>query len=120
MQPGSIEAHDRLVRECLEELAVMGFAAWENQRRAVKVNGRWVSQSKAGRGDIQVILPLVIGSRRVGIHGEVECKTGQSSQSTKQRGHMRMVRSNGGVYLVVRSREELTSAIEGALSVYPA
>ena len=54
---GSDEAHAQLVKECLEELALMGFAAWENQRRAVQVNGRWVSLSKSGRGDIHVILP---------------------------------------------------------------
>lgn len=107
VESGSLEAHDKLVKACLEELALMGFAAWENQRRAVKVNGRWVSQSKAGRGDIHVILPRTIGGTTFGVHGEVECKTGQSSQSTKQRGHMRMVRGNGGVYLVARDRSEL-------------
>lgn len=104
---GSVEAHERLVQNCLEELALMGFAAWENPRRAVKVNGRWVSLTKAGRGDIQVILSSLIDGRLFGVHGEVECKTGQSDQSKHQRAHMRMVRSSGGVYLVVRAREEL-------------
>lgn len=110
-EKGSDEAHARLVRECLEELALMGFAAWENQRRAVQVNGRWVSLSKSGRGDVHVILPRLIGVTLVGIHGEVECKTGQSDQSTKQRAHMRAVRNSGGVYLVVRSRDELRPAL---------
>jgi hypothetical protein len=108
---GSVEAHERLVGECLEELALMGFAAWENPRRAVQVNGRWVSLSKAGRGDIQVILPRFVGVGLVGVHGEIECKTGQSDQSGKQRAHMRMVRSSGGVYLVVRSRTEVRPAL---------
>lgn len=85
----------------------MGFAAWENQRRAVKVNGRWVSLSKSGRGDIHVILPRVLDGSLIGIHGEIECKTGQSTQAPKQRAHMRMVRSNGGVYFVVRDRLEV-------------
>src|ERR1700761_1890892 len=75
-EPGSNEAHEQLVKECLEELALMGFAAWENQRRAVQVNGRWVSLSKSGRGDIHVILPRQIDGQVFGIHGEVECKTG--------------------------------------------
>lgn len=109
---GSDEAHAQLVRECLEELALMGFAAWENQRRAVQVNGRWVSLSKSGRGDIHVILPRQIDGSIHGIHGEVECKTGQSTQSTKQRAHMRMVRNSGGVYIVIRARQEMRCELE--------
>ncbi|QEH36531.1 hypothetical protein OJF2_51150 [Aquisphaera giovannonii] len=90
----------------------MGVAAWENQRRAVQVNGRWVSLSKSGRGDIHVILPRQIDGQLFGIHGEVECKTGQSSQSPKQRAHMRVVRNSGGVYIVARNRMEMRAAIE--------
>lgn len=104
---GSDAAHSRLVRECLAELALMGFAAWENQRRAIKVNGRWVSLSKSGRGDIHVILPMHFDGIRRGIHGEIECKTGRSTQAPKQRAHMRVVRSSGGVYLVVRNASEV-------------
>ncbi|MDY3551428.1 hypothetical protein R5W24_000504 [Gemmata sp. JC717] len=111
VEHGSVEAHERLVKACLEELALMGFAAWENPRRAVQVNGRWVSLTKSGRGDIQVILPRVFGVTLVGLHGEIECKTGQSGQSSKQRGHMRMVRNSGGVYLVIRGREELRTEL---------
>jgi len=107
LEHGSEEAHALLVKECLEELALMGFAAWENHRRAVQVNGRWVSLSKSGRGDIHVILPRLVNGQILGIHGEVECKTGQSTQAPKQRAHMRLVRNSGGVYLVVRSRSDL-------------
>ena len=110
-EPGSNEAHQQLVKDCLEELALLGFAAWENQRRAVQVRGRWVSLSKSGRGDIQVILPRRFGELTVGIHGEIECKTGQSTQAPKQRAHMRMVRSSGGIYIVVRDRAEILPAI---------
>lgn len=91
----------------------MGFAAWENPRRAVKVNDRWVSISKSGRGDIHVILPRTVAGEIIGVHGEVECKTGQSSQSAKQRAHMRMVRSNGGVYIVTRDRLAMRSDLQG-------
>ncbi|HEX4608223.1 MAG TPA: hypothetical protein VH092_08455 [Urbifossiella sp.] len=115
---GSNEAHEHLVKECLEELALMGFAAWENPRRAVRVDGRWVSLSKSGRGDIHVILQKRIAGSLYGIHGEVECKTGQSTQSTKQRAHMRMVRSSGGVYVVTRDRMELRPALS-ALGFLP-
>lgn len=111
-KPGSLEAHERLVAECLEELALMGFAAWENPRRAVQVNGRWVSLTKAGRGDIQVLLARQAEGRLFGIHGEVECKTGQSGQSPKQRAHMRMVRNSGGVYIVARDRNEMRAELE--------
>jgi hypothetical protein len=112
VQPGSDEAHTQLVKECLEELALMGFAAWENQRRAVQVNGRWVSLSKSGRGDIHVILPRQVEGQLLGIHGEIEAKTGQSTQAPKQRAHMRVVRNSGGVYLVARDRREMRAALE--------
>jgi hypothetical protein len=108
---GSEEAHALLVKECLEELALMGFAAWENQRRAVQVNGRWVSLSKSGRGDIHVILPRHVDGQILGIHGEVECKTGQSTQAPKQRAHMRLVRNSGGIYMVVRSRSDVRQTL---------
>ncbi len=111
---GSLEEHDVLVKACLEELALMGFAAWENPRRAVKVNGRWVSLTKSGRGDIQVILPRRFGEILLGIHSEIECKTGQSTQSPKQRAHMRMVRGSGGVYILTRSRERMRADILAA------
>ncbi len=111
---GSVEEHDLLVKACLEELALMGFAAWENPRRAVKVEGRWVSLNKAGRGDIHVILPRLFEGAIFGIHGEVECKTGQSTQSSKQRAHMRMVRNSGGVYLLARSRLEMRQDVIAA------
>ena len=110
---GSQEAHDRLVRACLEELALLGLAAWENQRRAVQVKGRWVSLSKSGRGDIHVILRRRFGDVVVGVHGEIEAKTGQSTQAPKQRAHMRMVRTSGGVYLVIRDRTEILPALAG-------
>lgn len=113
-EPGSAEAHERLVKACLEELALMGYAAWENPRRAVQVNGKWVSLTKAGRGDIQVILTTRIQGSLVGVHGEVECKTGQSGQSKHQRTHMRVVRNSGGVYLVAHSRDELRTSLMAA------
>jgi hypothetical protein len=113
-EEGSEEAHARLVKECLEALALMGFAAWENLRRAVMVNGRWVSLSKSGRGDIHVVLPLRLGGSLYGIHGEVEVKTGQSTQTTKQRAHMRMVRNSGGVYILARSVDELRQSLAAA------
>ena len=113
LERGSEEAHAILVKECLEELALMGFAAWENHRRAVQVNGRWVSLSKSGRGDIHVILPRSVNGQILGVHGEVECKTGQSTQAPKQRAHMRLVRNSGGVYLIVRSRSDLRPTLAG-------
>lgn len=118
-EPGSNEAHSQLVRECLEELALMGFAAWENQRRAVQVNGRWISLSKSGRGDIHVILARSMNGVIYGIHGEVECKTGQSTQATKQRAHMRVVRNSGGVYVVSHSRQELRSQLSNLGFIQP-
>lgn len=90
----------------------MGFAAWENPRRAVKVGDRWVSLSKAGRGDIHVILPLDVDGRFFGVHGEVECKTGGADQAKKQRTHMRVVRNSGGIYIVTRDRQRMRAELE--------
>jgi hypothetical protein len=115
---GSKEEHDILVKACLEEVALMGFPAWENQRRAVEVKGRWVSLSKSGRGDIHVIISRLLDGNLFGIHGELEIKTGQSGQAGKQRAHMRVVRNSGGVYLVIRDRLEIAPKL-AALGFQP-
>lgn len=104
-------AHTQLVKACLEELALMGYAAWPNNTGALKVDDRFVRYGKRGSGDIFVLLPRLVDGKIYGVHGEIECKTGGAVQMKHQKTHMRVVRNNGGVYLVVRSREEIAAQL---------
>lgn len=110
-ESGSSEAHSRLVKECVEELALRGYPAWPNQTGKAWRDGRLIPFGKKGSGDVIGCLPRVLnvdGSPLlVGIHLEVECKTGEAVQNKKQKAHMRVVRGCGGIYLVIRSRVEL-------------
>ena len=92
----------------------MGFAAWPNRTGAAQIDGRFIPFGKKGSGDIIAILPRINDGTVYGIHGEIECKTGAATQSKFQKAHMRMVRSSGGVYLVVRAREELRAQLAEA------
>jgi hypothetical protein len=106
-EPGSSEAHSRLVKECVEELALRGYPAWPNQTGMAWRDRRPVRFGKKGSGDVLTVLPRRIAGELVGVHGEIECKTGGAVQSKKQKAHMRVVLGCGAVYLVIRSRDEL-------------
>ena len=111
-QPGSSAAHTQLVKDCLEELALMGFAAWPNRTGATEIDGRFIRFGKKGSGDIIGIYPFVLAGKRYGIHLEVECKTGAATQTKFQKAHMRLVRNSGGIYIVARSRDEVRAQLE--------
>jgi hypothetical protein len=111
--PGSSEAHSQLVKDCCEELALLGFAAWPNRTGAAWIDGRFIAFGKKGSGDILAIFPFLLAGKRYGIHAEVECKTGDAVQNKRQKSHMRMVRNSGGIYLVIRSRQELRAELAG-------
>src|SRR4051812_47618213 len=102
---GSNEAHSLLVKACLVELGLLGYAAWPNRTGATEIAGRYIPFGKRGSGDIFAVLSPD------GRHCEVECKTGNAVQSKKQKIHMWVVRNSGGVYLVVRSREEMKAGL---------
>jgi hypothetical protein len=107
VEPGSSAAHTALVKECLEELALVGFAAWPNRTGATEIDGRFIAFGKKGSGDILAIFPFVLAGKRYGIHAEVECKTGEAVQNKRQKAHMRLVHNSGGIYLVIRARDEM-------------
>jgi hypothetical protein len=109
---GSTAEHSQLVKDCLEELALMGYVAWQNRTGAGELHGRFIRFGKYGSGDIIAVLPKLMRDRDgqeqiVGIHAELEAKTGDAVQKKNQKTHMQIVRNNGGVYLVVRKREEV-------------
>ena len=108
---GNSAAHTQLVRECCEDLALLGFAAWPNRTGAAKIEGRFVAFGKKGSGDIVAIFPFVLAGKKYGIHAECECKTGGGMQTKGQKAHMRAVRNSGGIYLVIRSRKELKAEL---------
>ena len=110
-EAGSSAAHSRLVAECVEELALRGYPAWPNQTGMAWRDDRPVRFGKKGSGDIIGCLPRLLNVEGspllVGVHLEVECKTGEAVQTKKQKAHMRAVLGCGGIYLVIRSRDEL-------------
>lgn len=111
---GSSAEHSALVLACLEELALMGFAAWPNRVGAAWIDDRFIKFGKKGSGDIAVLLPRSFDGQVVAVHGEIECKTGKAVQRKSQKSHMKVVRSNGGVYLIVRARHEVPDVLRGA------
>jgi hypothetical protein len=110
-EQGSSAAHTQLVKSCCEDLAILGFAAWPNRTGAAKIDGRFISFGKKGSGDIIAIFPFVLAGKKYGIHMELEIKTGGGTQSKGQKAHMRAVQNSGGIYLVIRSREDLKTEL---------
>jgi hypothetical protein len=108
---GSSAAHTKLVSECCQELALMGYAAWPNRTGATTIDGRFIRFGKKGSGDILVLLPTMLEGRIFAVHGEVECKTGKATQSKRQRTHMNVVHRSGGVYVVAHSSIEMKSKL---------
>lgn len=96
----------------------MGYAAWANNTGAIPVDDRFIRFGKLGSGDIFAVLPKLIAGRMYGIHAEIECKTGNAVQRKSQKTHMRVVRNNGGVYLLVRARSEVPTQLD-ALGFQP-
>jgi hypothetical protein len=115
---GSNAEHSQLVKDCLEELALMGYVAWPNRTGAGELHGRFIRFGKYGSGDIIAILPMLIGGKLYGIHAELEAKTGDAVQKKHQKTHMQIVRKNGGVYLVVKSRGDVAAQL-AALGFQP-
>lgn len=98
-----------LVRACLEYLAARRIMAWRNNTGAMaathKGKTRFMRFGAPGSGDIFAILP---GGRFCSI----ECKAPKGKVSESQFNWMMDVRNSGGRSIVVRSIEELVSALE--------
>ena len=112
------EAHNALVRDALQELAMAGYTAWKNETgvwfeyrllAGKMVKGRPHHYGKVGSGDIFIVLPPY------GRHVEAEAKTGTGRQSGNQSDHQKYcVEKNGGVYILFRSTAELLEALRAA------
>lgn len=123
------EAHNALVRDALQELAIAGYTAWRNEtgvwfeyfiKNGKLVKGRPHKYGKVGSGDIMGVLPrkfwIPSGSGSIqitiGQHFEAEAKTGVGNQSENQNIHeTHCVNANGGIYILFRSTRELLSEL---------
>ncbi len=116
------EAHNALVKDALEKLALSGYCAWPNETGVwFEENGRPHKYGKKGSADIFCILPIPIASvgKTYGIHCEFEAKTGTGRQSKNQKLHQEyVVERNGGIYILFRSVDELLDAIKLAVTRY--
>lgn len=81
---------------------------WRNNTGTAWINGQPVSFGYPGSADITGILP---DGRRL----EIETKSATGKQSEKQRTFQAKIEANGGVYLLVRSVEELEEQLHGYL-----
>lgn len=113
-------AHTALVRSALEDLAINGYTAWQNQTGVwfekndndPTKKGRPHKYGKAGSADIFLILPVTIHGVVIGVHIEAEAKTGNAKQSVNQKKHQKyVVERNGGVYFVFRTTAELLNQL---------
>jgi len=86
---------------------------WPVAQRAMRTpDGRpLVCGAPAGMADLIGILATPRGGESVGLHVEVEVKTGSSKQSSVQRAHDCIVQQWGGRYLVARSIKDVQIAV---------
>lgn len=94
-----------VVSACLDYLAVRGIHAWRNNSGVSRPERRdgsrgFVRYGHVGSADILGVLP---GGRFLAI----ECKSPRGNLSRHQLDFGRRVRADGGIYLVVRSVDDL-------------
>jgi len=89
-----------ILRACLKWLRTRGIFAYRQNTGTAWINGQPVSFGFPGAADITGILP---DGRRL----EIECKSATGKQSEKQKWFQAKIEANGGLYLLVRSEEEL-------------
>ena len=99
----------KVVKECLALLRAMQIFAWRNNTGAVQVSDRFIRYGKKGSADIIGVL------RPHGQFFAVECKSSTGKQSLDQQIFQVRVQENGGIYMLVRSAEELQNIMQGYL-----
>lgn len=96
-----------IVKWCLEHLALRGIIAWrQNTGGMYGQSGRYIRFGRVGCGDITGLL-------RNGIRLEVEVKTCIGVQSKEQEDFQRLIESSNGIYLLVRSPQDLLNQLNG-------
>jgi len=92
-----------VLHDCLKWLHDRGIFAWRNNTGTAWIGDQPVTFGYPGSADITGILP---DGRRL----EVECKSPTGTQSAKQKEFEAKIRKNSGIYLLVRSVQELEEA----------
>lgn len=95
-----------VLHDCLRWLKKRGIFAWRNNSGTLWTNGQPVSFGYPGSSDILGILPT-------GQMLAIECKSPTGRQSAKQKQFEERVRANNGVYLLVRSVDDLERGLNG-------
>lgn len=93
-----------ILKECLELLALTGIFAWRNNTGGTKIGKHFVTFGHPGSSDIISILPN-------GLFLGIEVKDKDGTQSPVQQVFQRKVEENNGIYLLVRSKEELRTEL---------
>lgn len=119
---GSTSAHSALVDAVLIKVGALPWfrcwkqvvgqffiVRWDDRGKVVSIQK--VSVGVEGMGDIAGVLKREDG---IGVHVEMECKTGGGVQSTAQKARQRMVEDMGGIYLVVRDLSSIREQLEAA------
>ena len=96
-------AHTALVNDVLIEISPLGLA-YKNNTGAIKTEDRFIRYGLQGSSDIIAC----IKSRFVGI----ECKTGTGRVKKNQGDFATALTSAGGLYIVARSVDDVTSALK--------
>jgi len=93
-----------VLHDCLKLLHKKGIYSWRNNSGTLWSGGQPVSFGYPGSADI---IGLLSGGRFLA----VECKSATGRQSAKQKKFQAKIEANGGLYLLVRSAEELEGGL---------
>lgn len=100
--------HEALLKKCLVMLSSEGFLVWKNNIGVVKTETRYQTYGLKGSPDI-------IGCTPSGVFFGCEVKTGKAVQNKHQKAFQKAVEKRNGIYIVVRSIEQLKEFISGQL-----
>lgn len=95
-------SENQVVNACLRWLIMNGVFAWRNNSGGYKPenSNRYIRYGFKGSPDI-------IGMTKKGVFLGIEAKFGSNSQSPSQRAFQAQAEKNNGLYLVVRSLDDL-------------
>lgn len=112
-------AHSLLVNETLLKIGSLPFLrVWK------RIVGTFYQVRRDPRGKITEAIAVKIGTPGepdidgiltrldgVGVRLGIEIKTGNAKQTEEQKDYQQMIRSRGGIYIVVRSAQEAFDAV---------
>lgn len=97
--------HQKLLKESLLYLTGQGFLVWSNSTGAIKsASGRFQRYGLIGSSDILGLTPN-------GQFFAAEIKTGKAIQNKHQKAFQKAVEKRNGIYIVVRSLNDLKEFI---------